>query len=76
MPPNVTQTPHTPCCSECERFEQRLNAATDAIMETLHTPFIGKEEQSQQLDTALDLRYHLLETYLEHLDDHRQVTAA
>lgn len=77
MSPYVTRkSPGKTFCSECENLEQRLNAATDFIVETLHKLFISKEEKSQELDKALNVRHRVLETYLGHLHGHRHATAA
>ena len=77
MPPYATH--RAPCktsCRECEILEERLNVVTESIVEILGKRFISEEEKSQQLDKALDARYHVLGSYLEHLDDHRPATAA
>ncbi len=77
MKPYVIQRTHRKTfCWECEILEQRLNAATDSIVDILDKRFISEDEKSQRLDEALDVRHHLLENYLEHLDDHRPAAAA
>ena len=77
MPPYVTERAHRKTlCWECEILEQRLNAATDSIVEILDKRLINEEEKSQQLDKALDVRDHVLGNFLAHLEDHRLVTAA
>ena len=77
MPPYVIQRAHRKTsCWECEILEQRLNAATDSIVDILDNRFISEEEKSQQLDKALDVRDHVLGNFLAHLEDHGLATAA
>ena len=75
--PYATQkTYRTTLCSECEILEERLNEATDSVVEVVDSHLVPDDEKSQQLGKALDAREQVLRAYLDHLDDHRHATAA
>lgn len=63
-------------CSECEILEDRLNAATDSIVQIVNKVFTNAEEKSQELTKAEGGRDHVLRDLLEHLRGHNRAVAA
>ena len=63
-------------CSECERLQDRLNAATDLIVEIVNERFGNLREQSRQLRRAEEMRNDVMLSYLEHLKTHKHLIAA
>ena len=63
-------------CTECEVLQNRLNAATDSIVEIVNKAFTNTEERSQQLSRELEMRDQILRKYIDHMKGHTHATAA
>jgi len=63
-------------CSECEVLQDRLNVATDLIVEIVNEVFANAEERSQQLSKALEIRDQTLRKYIDHMKGHTHAAAA
>lgn len=63
-------------CSECEALQDRLNVATDLIVEIVNEVFTNDEERSQQLSKALETRDQVLRKYIDHMKGHTHAAAA